>query len=207
MTTPSTEDRPATECPPERIARLSPARRANPIAAAASAGDSHLTIAAGLTPWNRAISGFRAASYPADPGTMTSPPIRRASASRWASEMFARGLSVTIHRPVAKSRDRSTRRRTIAAPRAPRPAAREDGPDCLAGRCGRGDEQVVADTFVDLARLGGSHASAAIGSLGLTGGCSYRIAMNADPHNAQSTESVRKPSLGGGPAMQHLVKN
>jgi hypothetical protein len=50
------------EWPPHRIDTGSPARRANPIAAEASAGVRHLTMAAGLTWWNRAIAGLRTAS-------------------------------------------------------------------------------------------------------------------------------------------------
>jgi hypothetical protein len=62
MTIPSVTDRPATEWPPHRIATGSPARHANPIAAEASAGALHLTMAAGLTSSNRAIAGLRSAS-------------------------------------------------------------------------------------------------------------------------------------------------
>jgi hypothetical protein len=62
MTMPSPDDRPATECPPQRIDTGIPRRRANPIAAEASAGVSHLTMAAGLTSWKRAIAGLRMAS-------------------------------------------------------------------------------------------------------------------------------------------------
>jgi hypothetical protein len=62
MTIPSVTERPATEWPPHRIDTGSPARRANPIAAGASAGVRHLTTAAGLTSWNRAIAGLRTTS-------------------------------------------------------------------------------------------------------------------------------------------------
>jgi hypothetical protein len=62
MTIPSVAERPATEWPPHRTDTGSPARRANPIAAEASSGARHLTMAVGLTSWNRAIAGLRAAS-------------------------------------------------------------------------------------------------------------------------------------------------
>jgi hypothetical protein len=52
----------AAEWPPHRIDTGSPARRANPIAAEASAGVRHLTMPAGLTSWNRAIAGLRTTS-------------------------------------------------------------------------------------------------------------------------------------------------
>jgi hypothetical protein len=62
MTIPWVAERPATEWPPHRIDTGSPARCANPIAAEASAGVRHRTMAVGRTSWNRAIAGLHTAS-------------------------------------------------------------------------------------------------------------------------------------------------
>jgi hypothetical protein len=59
MTIPVVEDRPATECPPLRMAARRRVRRASPIVPATSAGVWHSTTAAGRVFSNRAMAGLR----------------------------------------------------------------------------------------------------------------------------------------------------
>jgi hypothetical protein len=59
---PLVEDRPATECPPLRMAVCSWVRLANPMVTATSAGVLHSTTAAGRRYPKRAITGLRTES-------------------------------------------------------------------------------------------------------------------------------------------------
>jgi hypothetical protein len=58
-TIPLVEEYPAKQCPPLRVAVLSPDRLANEIVSETSAGVHHCTTTCGRTSWKRAMAGLR----------------------------------------------------------------------------------------------------------------------------------------------------
>jgi hypothetical protein len=68
---PRVVERPAKQCPPLRVAIVSPTFRARATASTTSAGVLHRTIAAGRMDAYCANVGFRASSYAAESGRIT----------------------------------------------------------------------------------------------------------------------------------------
>jgi hypothetical protein len=71
ITRPRVVERPAKQCPPLRVAIVSPKPCTSAMASTTSAGVLHRTIAAGRSDAYCANAGFRASSYAGESGRIT----------------------------------------------------------------------------------------------------------------------------------------